>query len=110
VEDTVLHEMEPLVTEPMLDLRARPVVEDEDLVTAVEERVGEMRAQEPCPAGDENLHEYSPSMSPLRTTAALVHSRASVSGWPAPCTRSNRSAPRPVPTRTTSDDTSTRPG
>src|SRR5262249_61187645 len=110
VEDAVLYEVEPLVPQPMLDLGARPVVEDEDLVAAIEKRIAEMRAEEPRATGHEHPHECSPSMSPLCTWAALVHSRASVSTWPATWTRSSRSAPSPVPTRTASADTSSRPG
>src|SRR5262249_57148360 len=110
VKDAVLDELERVVTEPVADLGRRRDVENEDLIAPVEERVRQMRPEKPRASRDEDLHERGPRRSPLRIAAVLAQSRASRSAWPSTWTRSSRSAPRPVPKRTTVDDTPSCPG
>src|SRR5262249_27253748 len=110
VEDAGANEVKSLVAQTVAYLRRRGCVEEEHFVATVEPRIGQVRAEEPCAAGDENPHRGVSRSSRGRTAASRAQSRASRSLSPSACTRSRRSAPRPVPTRTASDATSSAPG
>src|SRR5262249_4669321 len=111
VEDLRVHprvddQAETALAEQVAHLRLRTRVERDHVVAAGEERLGEMRPDEPRAARDEDLHAVSSarSTSPRRapgTSAARAASSSAPSSGPSPSwTRSRTSAPAPVATTT----------
>ncbi len=97
VEHAVADEVKPRVADAVPHLEGEPGLEDEDLVAAREEGVGQMRADEAAATGDQNLHRAFPKSSPLRHPPRRAHSTAERSASPSTWTRSRRSAPSPAP-------------
>ena len=98
VEDAVADEMRPRIADAMLHLDRHSRVQNEDLISTIEEGIGEMRPEESGPARNENFHGDFPTTCPRRQPPRATHSAAVSSAPPSGCTLSNRSAPSPVPT------------
>src|SRR2546427_450147 len=89
---------EPGIHAQVADLEVARRIEDGDLLAAVEPRLGEMRADEPGAARDQDLHAPSasrmPGRRPRRTAQASAGSSMPLALW----TRTSRSVPSPVAT------------